>query len=294
MFDVLVVGEALIDIVESSTGRSEHVGGSPANVALGLGRLGVSVALLSSLADDPRGRAVIAHLESSAVAVLEESMTAQSTSTAIARIADDGRAEYTFDVAWPSLPRLEGVAPRLVHTGSIATFLRPGADSVRELLITIDAAEVTFDPNIRQALLGAHRDAVASFELTASMATVVKLSDEDAEWLYPRASPEEVLVRVLGLGPRLVVITLGTAGVLLASRGHRVRVPAVRVKLADTIGAGDTFMASLIQSLVHRGSADLGRDELERIGRAGVAAAAITVSRAGANLPWAHELGLTI
>lgn len=287
---VLVIGEALVDVVETDAGRTEHVGGSPANVALGLGRRGVRVGLLTQLADDARGRMIVDHLEASGVDVLASSISAVPTSTAVARIAADGHAEYDFDLTWNDVAPVVDVTPRLVHTGSVAAFLEPGAGSVRNLLRNSRAQEITFDPNVRPALLGSHDAAFPIFEATARMSTVVKLSDEDAAWLYPGASPDRVLEAVLALGPRLSALTLGDDGAVIANAEYGVWIPATDVEAVDTIGAGDTFMASLIHSVLESGSGDLGRAALERIGRNAVSAAAITVSRAGANLPWAHEL----
>ena len=287
--DVLVIGEALIDIVQTDADRIEHVGGSPANVALGLGRRGADVALLTYLADDSRGDAIIRHMEQSGVHVLVESISAGHTPTAIATIGADGQAEYEFDVAW-ALRRPAGLAQRLVHTGSVATFLEPGASAVRDLLRGTPATEITYDPNIRPALLSCHDEALSVFEDTARLATVVKMSDEDAAWLYPGVAPDLVLDAVLELGPRLGAMTLGSKGAIIVNADHRVWVPAAAVSVVDTIGAGDTFMASLINSLLISGSEDLSREMLEHIGRDAVAAAAITVSRKGADLPWAAEL----
>ncbi|MDY0908825.1 carbohydrate kinase [Microbacterium sp. CFBP9034] len=286
-----MIGEALIDVVDDGSRIVEHVGGSPANVALGLGRRGVSVGLLTQVADDLRGRAVLEHLSGSAVHVLPASLSASRTSVAAARIGPDGHAEYDFDVRWDGFESPAGTA-RIVHTGSIAAFMEPGATAVRQALARTQAEEITFDPNIRPDLVGDRPHTVAAFELLARLATVVKLSDEDASWLYPALSAESAIVTVLELGPRLVVLTLGAEGAILATRTERVRIPAVSIDAVDTIGAGDTFMASLIHSLLDRGSAGLRQEELEAIGQAATRAAALTVSRAGADLPWARELDI--
>lgn len=287
---MLVVGEALVDIVDDGGSSVEHVGGSPANVALGLGRRGLAVDLLSQLGRDVRGRMIIDHLRASGVNVLGASLSDGRTSVARARIAPDGQASYEFDIRWDAVSAPAGVRPRLIHTGSIAAFLEPGAASVRELLGSAAAPEVTFDPNIRPALVGDHHEAFAAYEETARLASVVKMSDEDASWLYPGASVDRVIDAVIALGPSLVAITLGQRGAVIATAEHRVVLPAVPVDAVDTIGAGDTFMASLIHSVLERGSRGLERSMLERIGREAVRAAAITVSRAGADLPWKREL----
>ena len=288
--EVLVVGEALVDIVETAVASSEHVGGSPANVALGLGRRGVPVALLTQIARDSRGLVIVEYLSASGVEVLPESMTASATSTARAVIGTDGQAEYDFDIAWEAFPAPVDLAPRVVHTGSIAAFLAPGAASVVGLLRSADAAVVTFDPNIRPALVGDRAEALRAYEVVAGLADVVKMSDQDAEWLHPGKSIDGVIDAVLALGPSLVAITLGSDGAVVASADHRVTIPAVSVAAVDTIGAGDTFMASLIHSVLKRGTAGLDAADLTGIGLAAAGAAAITVSRAGADLPWAGEL----
>lgn len=288
--DVLVVGEALIDIVDSPAGLVEHPGGGPANVALGLGRLGVDVALLTALGRDERGTAITRHLEASEVQVLPTSFSARPTSTATARIGADGSAEYDFAVRWEVTTEAVPTIRRLVHTGSIAAFLSPGAAAVRELLGRRPAPEISFDPNLRPALLG-ERDAVLPvFEATAALCTVVKLSDEDAAWLYPGLAPVEVVRRIRALGPRLVAITLGHAGSLLSAGSAVVEVPAVPAEVVDTIGAGDSYMASLIASVLERGSSRLSASDLTEMGQRAGLAAAITVSRAGADLPFQREL----
>ncbi len=232
--DVLVIGEALIDITENGAGSTEHVGGSPANVALGLGRRGVSVSLLTHLADDPRGWAVARHLSASQVTVLPESWTAERTSTARASIGADGQASYAFDLSWDvAVP--DGSAAPVLHVGSIAAFLEPGATAVRQIL-TRGAKEVTFDPNIRSSIIGSRDKSFSAFEETARLATVVKMSDEDAEWLYPGMAPDQVLDTVLGLGPRLAAITLGSRGAIVVNPDYRIWIRPVSVPSSTPSG----------------------------------------------------------
>lgn len=297
----LIVGEALIDIVEraGSASPAEFVGGSPANVALGLARLGRPTEFLAALARDERGERVAAHLHASGVTVLDETWTAPRTSTARAVIGRDGSAQYSFDIEW-ALPAPVGVQGySAVHTGSIAAFLEPGAGVVRGLLREARGAGalVTFDPNIRQALLPIHSAALAVFESTVALSHVVKLSDEDAAWLYPGFSVDEVIDAVLDRGADLVVVTAGGEGAVLASGERRVTVPAVPVVVVDTIGAGDTFMAALVAQLSdvfaaqgREGLAALESEGLAAIGALSARASAITVSREGANPPTAGEL----
>lgn len=285
----LVVGEALVDIVRRADDITVHPGGSPANVALGLGRLGVRVALLTDLGCDENGVLVRSHLEDSGVTVLEESFSSRATSRAVASIAADGSATYEFEVSWdPRLVRLPDAA--ITHTGSIAIFLAPGGERVRHYLATSRSPEITLDPNIRPALLGSVAESREIFERTAALVTAVKLSDEDAGWLYPKLTPEDVLSHIQHLGPRLVAITMGSGGALLASGGRLVKVPAPSVNVVDTIGAGDTFMASLIVSLLATSTRSLTAQSLHALGTQAAHAASITVSRAGADLPTKADL----
>lgn len=289
--DVVVVGEALVDIVVSSRCTVEHPGGSPANVAYGLGRLGAATALLTSIGDDHHGAAIEKHLRSAGVELLPGSKGPGRTATATATLASDGSAHYDFDIRW-DLPRIAPVTlPKILHTGSIATFLAPGAAAVRELLEQSHRrCMVTYDPNIRPALLGSHFEAKTIFEELVPYTDVVKLSDEDARWLYPRLSLDDISQLILDLGAGLVAVTSGAEGSLLTTAGAQVAVPPVAAEVADTIGAGDSYMSALVYGLLMRGADGLAPSVLEPLGRMASRAAAITVSRPGANPPTAEEL----
>ncbi|ACL40860.1 PfkB domain protein [Pseudarthrobacter chlorophenolicus A6] len=289
--DVVVVGEALVDIVVSPRGTEEHPGGSPANVAYGLGRLGVGTGLMTSIGTDHHGAAIEQHLHSAGVRLLPGSRGTAATATATAVLASDGSARYDFDIRW-DLPRTAPAAlPKILHTGSIATFLEPGASVVRELLEQSHRrCTVTYDPNVRPSLLGSHSEAASIFEDLLPFTEVVKLSDEDARWLYPRLSLDEVSRRILGLGPALVAVTRGADGSLLTTRDAQVAVPSLKSVVADTIGAGDSYMTALIYGLLMRGADGLAPSVLEALGRMAAKAAAITVRRPGAHPPTLEEL----
>lgn len=289
--DVVVVGEALTDVVISSNETSEHPGGSPANVAYGLGRLGVAVGLLTALGNDDRGAAIGMHLRSAGVTLLPGSYSVARTSSATATLAEDGSASYDFDVVWDLDPVAPVSMPKVLHTGSIATFLSPGAGAVKTLLEKYrHDCTITYDPNIRPALLGSHAEALSTFEELIDLTDVVKLSDEDATWLYPRKNLADTATHLLGLGAGLAVITQGSQGSLLATPGTRLAVPSVKSTVADTIGAGDSYMAALILGLLARGTDGLAPAVLEQLGRTATMAAAITVRRPGANPPTTEEL----
>lgn len=289
---VLVVGEALIDVVSAADGTVvEHVGGSPANVALGLGRLGVPVRLHTALGSDPRGDRIAGHLTDSGVVIDPASWCLPRTSTAFARIGSDGAATYEFDLDWqlPTPPRLDG--EQMVHIGSVGVFLEPGGTRLEHFLTRLPAGvRVTFDPNIRAALTGDHTTAVARTERIASAAFLVKLSDEDAHWLYPDTPAGEVIDRFLTLGAGHVAITQGAHGAILASPTSRISIPGQNVTVVDTVGAGDTFMAALIHATHPTPTRTLDDTDLHRAGEHATTAAAITVQRAGANLPHHHQL----
>ncbi|MDN4640827.1 carbohydrate kinase [Agreia sp. PsM10] len=284
---VLVVGEALVDVVRHGGAVTEHPGGSAANVALGLGRLGVPVDLSTHVADDPRGHAIISHLGASGVRVRPESVAAARTSTAVATIDADGAAHYEFDVSW-AFHGDTSPAADILHIGSFATFLTD-PEQIIGYIERSGALEISVDPNVRPALSGEHSQAVHRFEAVARASTVIKLSDEDAAWLYPGRSHEAVIDGLLECGAGLVVLTRGARGLRLATPLHRTAVAAPHVHTVDTIGAGDTVMASLLASVRWAPSATLSAHDLQLIGTRAVAAAAITVSRSGADLPWAAD-----
>ncbi|WP_426005576.1 carbohydrate kinase family protein [Paenarthrobacter sp. NyZ202] len=289
--DVVVVGEALIDIVQSPDGQTEYPGGSPANVAYGLGRLDVKTGLLTAIGRDERGDAIAAHLQSAGVVLLPGSKSLGKTATATASIAADGSAEYTFEIDWALAPLTLPYAPRILHTGSIATFLQPGASVVRSLLEQAQGGcMVTYDPNIRTDLLGSHHEALALFEELVPLTDVVKMSDDDARWLYPGKDLEDTANHLLSLGTGLAVVTQGPRGSLMAAPRMQLNVPAIPSSVADTIGAGDSYMSALIMGLLLRGSDGLAPTVLERIGTTASMAASITVGRPGANPPTHREL----
>lgn len=298
--DVLVVGEALVDVVRRLDGSvEEHPGGSPANVAVTLGRLGRAVHLLTCLGDDEAGRLVRDWLGRSHVELVGGLDPATRTSSATATLDPTGAATYEFDIDW-HVDTAGVPEPGLVHTGSIAAVLRPGADQVAAWLHQAKAhATVTYDPNVRPSLMTDHADALARVERLVALADVVKVSDEDLTWLYPGTDPADAAARWVGAGPVLVVVTAGGEGALALTAAHRVEVAAPRVTVADTVGAGDTFMGALIDGLVTLGAVGPdGRHVVGALDDTGLtalvercaAAAAITVTRSGANPPTAAEL----
>lgn len=289
--EALVIGEALIDMVVHPGGTlppTEHVGGSPANVAMGLARLGHDVELATHLGLDARGERVRDALGREGVQFSSGSFQAARTSVARAIIGSGGAAKYAFDIDWRfSAPATQ---PALVHTGSIALFLEPGGFSVAQYLEQLPPSViVTLDPNVRPPLMPDHAAAVQRFVRVASRAHLVKLSDEDAAWLFPGDSPSDVATRILSYGPRIVVVTLGAAGAVAVTPERSYTVPAVPVTVVDTISAGDSFMAALASSLLAHG-VEGAVTQLDAVLARAARAAAIAVSQSGANPPFRAEL----
>jgi fructokinase len=300
---VLAVGEALVDVVRGRDGSvAEHPGGSPANVALTLGRLGRDARLATWLGTDERGDTVRAWLAGSGVTTTPGSDAAPVTSVARATLDASGAATYEFDLDWRVPAGAAAAADTLaVHTGSVAGTLEPGASQVRALVESARAtATVTYDPNARPALMGDPADARGPVEALVRLADVVKVSDEDLGWLSDGAAPLDVARRwVHELGVPLVVVTFGGDGATAVTTQGEVHVPSVPVSVVDTVGAGDSFMGALLDGLwradllgADRRAALRGIDHatVENLLSRCVAVAAVTVSRAGANPPWATEL----
>lgn len=303
----LIIGEALIDIVQTfgdPDNPQAHPGGSPMNVALTLGRLGHPVQMVTQLAEDDYGRMVLDHLSESSVPLAPGSFSLSHTSTALAKLDEQGAATYVFDLTW-DLPSALDVPPgaAFVHTGSIAATLLPGARAVLETLRRAKAtALLTYDPNIRPSIIDGREATVPFVEEYVRTVDLIKVSDEDLEWLYPGKPLEEIVEHWFELGNvQIIVVTQGSEGPAAWSRqGDRVASKPEPVAVVDTVGAGDSFMGALIDALwrrglTHRKGADrlgsLDADEISAILDEANQVATVTVSRAGANPPWANELG---
>lgn len=302
----LVIGEALIDVVHELDGSSqEHVGGSPLNVAVGLARLGHPVVLATHLGDDERGRRIQDLLEDESVEVTVSSFDLAQTSTAQATLGKDGAAQYEFTIDWPAVTGLPRDAAH-VHTGSIGASLKPGDASVLDAVrVAHPEATVSFDPNVRPSLMGEPHDERERVEAFLQYVDVIKSSDEDAEWLYPGTPLRTIAEHWASLGPRLVIITRGGDGALaiLGTDGAQIDMAGHAVEVADTVGAGDSFMSGLISGLLDTGllggtesrrrlqMADIEqiRPALERA----LLTSSLTVTRHGSNPPHRDEVAGT-
>ena len=297
----LVIGEALSDIVEHGgpvEGSAEHVGGSPLNVAVGLARLGRDVDFLTHIGEDEPGRRIADYVKSSGAQLVRGSTSASRTPTAVATIADDGSAVYTFDLEWRLSGTPEVAPPLFVHTGSIAAVREPGCLAVAALLDAYRlSATVTFDPNVRPSLVGDRDLARERITRIVERSDVVKASAEDLSWIDPDHEPEWTARTWLAdgnQGPGIVVLTMGDRGALAFCPAGEVRVAARPVQVVDTVGAGDGFMVGLLDALWGLDLLGAGRrPALRQIGLDALTAAlewaslssALTIGRAGADLP---------
>ncbi len=292
----LVIGEALIDIVErGGQRRAEHVGGSPLNVAVGLSRLSRDIDFLTYIGEDEYGRRITSHVTSAGAQLISSPSSAARTATARAEISDDGSASYTFDLDWQLSDTPPIHRPLFVHTGSIAAVAEPGCLAVAALIENYRAAAtITFDPNVRPALISDRMLARTRIGHLVSRSDVVKVSDEDLRWLDSSCPPERTARTWLTSGPSVVVVTTGEQGAFALCGSGETRIGAEKVHVVDTVGAGDAFMVGLIDALWESGllGADrrpaLRRIDLDTLNGALEAASllsALTVARAGADLP---------
>jgi len=303
-----LIGEALLDMVQPEPDGAFHArpGGGPLNIAVGLRRLGHPTAMMARLSSGGLGGIVRRHAEDNNLDLTSSVATEDQTTLAFATLDREGRASYDFyvhstaDWGWTDA-ELSAIPPttRVLHTGSVAAALQPGADAVLRLfqrLYADDEILLSYDPNVRPSLAGDRDGAVARAERFVAVSHVVKASDEDLAWLYPGQAWEDVLAHWLALGPEMVVMTRGPEGCVALRRGREPLVAAGRtVEVVDTIGAGDAFESGLLSGLADAGCADPGRvakagaEALQAAVERAVAVSAITCTRAGADPPTRTE-----
>jgi len=287
-----VAGEALIDLIpDLRGGHVPKVGGGPANTAKAVARLGHRTSFIGGISSDVYGQMIKDELEVSGVKLELTMRSNQPTAWAIATLDTEGAASYdfklegtatfAFDKSW--LPQGE---PDVVHVGSVATILEPGASELLKWA-SLQSAPMVFDPNVRPSIQGDKDLYRASIERWIDVASIVKLSEEDLDWLY---GDESVVKTWFDRGVALVVITRGDKGLSALGSDFRVDVPAVSIEVVDTVGAGDTIGAIIVEGILEYGLAGLSGDNLFFVLERAAKAASITCSRAGANPPWKTEL----
>jgi fructokinase len=293
-----VAGEALIDLIPVATGAIlPMVGGGPANTAKALARLGYSTFFIGGLSSDLYGKMIKEELKASGVDLSLAYRGDRVTALAIASIDEKGLASYKFELEGSSSfafngSWLPGGEPGVIHIGSVATLLEPGASELFNWAKD-KSAPIVFDPNIRPSIESdkkIYREAVERF---ISIAAVVKLSEDDLTWLY-KVPEGEVITNWLSRGTEIVVVTRAERGLSAFTRDGRIDCPAAKVKLVDSVGAGDTIGAVIVEGLLKHGLGGLNQDVLRQVLERAAIAAGITCSRAGANPPWKEELDLAL
>jgi fructokinase len=301
---IVVGGEALVDLVDEDGALTAVPGGGPFNTAIALGRLGIPVAYLGTLSRDDYGSLLAHVLTDAGVDMSLVRLSDAPTPTAVVDRQDGGESTYTFDLTGTSLTDFPPDAvPELpdrvwaIHVGTLGLAVNPPAAAYAALLDReAGRRTIVLDPNVRPAVFGDQDEYRGHFERFARSADVVKLSDDDADWIYAGLELAAVLERILELGPRLVAITLGPNGAIAASRDGQATVPGIPVTVVDTIGAGDSFGAALLAALVEGGALKPGATRalddglLEEAVAYAVTASAITCTRRGAVPPTRAEI----
>lgn len=303
---IAVLGEALIDLVGDGTTFYAIPGGSPANVAVGLARLEVPVAMLARLSADRFGGRLRQHLVGNGVDLRFVVEASEPTTLAIATLDVGKPPGYQFYLAgtadwqWRPEELPEPLPDDVValHAGSLALAVPPGGEVLEAFLRrerARGAVTISFDPNVRAQVLPDVELARQRAERLVALAQVVKVSEEDLCLLYPGSDPEDLAELWLALGPHLTVVTRGEAGaVAYARRAGRVAATAAQVDVADTVGAGDAFSAGLLHGLHLKGCLgepsgsaieQLTRQDLAWLLARACAAASLTCARPGADPP---------
>jgi len=300
---IVVCGEALIDMISDGDGlRKAAPGGGPFNTARALARLGVPTAFLGRISDDVFGRELAGLLVADGANLQFASIGHESTTIAMADVDSEGFAEYQFAVQGTSAPNLTaemipddfGLEVEALYVGTLGLVLEPMASTLAQLISRERGQRlVMLDPNIRIGLIpeAEYRDRLL---VAISQSTIVKGSEADLAWLYQGLDYVQAAERILGDGPRLIVVTLGSRGAYGAHRDARISVSAPRVKVVDTIGAGDAFGAGLLAWLHDHGLLNAGlsleSDELRASLEFACLVASMTCARAGADPPTRADL----
>jgi fructokinase len=307
---ITVVGEAVVDLVAVDDGRYvPHPGGSPANVAVGLARLGIPVRMGARIAEDDFGTLLRSHLEAHGVDCRSAVRALQPSSLAVVTKASDGQPSYdlrldgTCDWQWKLAETVALHTPDMcaLHLGSLSAVLPPGADALRQLAETARAdVTISYDPNIRRSVMDNVPDARERIEALIGIADIVKLSDADLTWLRPGTTPPSFVRERARAGAPLTVVTCGAGGAVgAAPQTGILHSPAQRVTVTDTIGAGDSYLSALLFGLHRRrllgaeqqeALSAMTTDELFRLMEQAACAAALTCSTPGAAPPTLKEL----
>jgi fructokinase len=292
---IWVCGEVLIDILPTGP----VVGGGPANTAKALARLGCEVDFIDGISTDAYGVSAKKELSRDGVGLALSHASDKPTCTATVTLDSKGSASYeflidgtaTFDFNSSWLPDPERLKPSVLHIGTLVTIIEPGASVLFDWAVKVgEFAPIVFDPNIRPSVMGDRAKYAAAVEKWVSISSVVKVSDDDIAWLYPSDSLDVVAHRWIEAGVNCVVITRGANGLIGFTSSDMEEVEGARVDVVDTVGAGDTVGAIVVEGVIKHSVHGLQGQVLNALLHKAAIAAGITCSRAGAQPPRAHEL----
>jgi fructokinase len=296
---VWVCGEVLIDLIPDGTERRAVVGGGPANTAKALAKLGIANQFIDGISTDKYGQMALKQLHKDGVLLDFVKFSDKPTCLAIVSLNSKGSATYefliegtaTFDFSNSWLPDPKISSPSLLHIGTLVTAIEPAASTLFEWASKVaKVAPIVFDPNIRPAVMDNRIEYIKQVERWVGISSAVKVSDDDIYWLYPNESIDDITKRWLDLGPELIVVTYGDKGLVGYRKNERISVGARKVVVADTVGAGDTVGAILVEAIIEVGLNKLVNDQLASMLDRAAKAAAITVSRIGALPPRKNEI----
>ena len=299
MAQVWVAGEVLIDLISHANTSQPIVGGGPANTAKALARVGVDTQFIDGISTDDYGLMIKDELLTSGIKLDYVKYSDKPTCLAKVSLDKKGSASYefviegtaTFDFSQQWLPNPVELKPSLLYTGTLATIIEPGASELFTWAQSVaKSAPIVFDPNIRAAVMDDRKIYLSQVERWVVISSAVKVSQEDLSWLYPSLDIDQIVDNWLTLGALLVVVTFGDQGLAAYRLGEKIKVDAIKVKVVDSVGAGDTVGAILVEAIVKDGLASLSGGRLEMMLKRAAKAAAITVSRAGANPPTSQEI----
>ena len=300
MAQVWVAGEVLIDLISHANTSQPIVGGGPANTAKALARVGVDTQFIDGISTDNYGLMIKDELLTSGIKLDYVKYSDKPTCLAKVSLDKKGSASYefviegtaTFDFSQRWLPNPAQLKPSLLYTGTLATIIEPGASELFTWAQSVaKSAPIVFDPNIRAAVMDDRKIYLSQVERWVAISSAVKVSQEDLSWLYPSLEIDQIVDNWLTLGALLVVVTFGDQGLAAYRSSEKIKVDAIKVKVVDSVGAGDTVGAILVEAIVKDGLASLSGGRLEMMLKRAAKAAAITVSRAGANPPTSEEIG---
>jgi fructokinase len=299
---VWVCGEALIDLIPVTPGSDQRQvipGGGPANTAHALARLDIPTEFIGGLSDDQYGQRMRSEFIAGRVGLTFTPEHQLPTCLAIVSIDIDGGATYefkidgtaTFAFATENLPDPKSVNPEAIYIGTLATIIEPGASILKDWIIQAkDYAPIIYDPNIRSSVISDRSRYQEVVKNWVVLSNVVKASEDDLAWLYPDTDPLKIARSWVSQGVQLVVVTKGENGIVGVTENQEVSIPGVKVEVIDTVGAGDTVGAVLVEALIEFGLKKLTSELLSHTLHRAALAAAITCSRAGANPPTKAEL----